>query len=60
MVPLSANIEWTVWEKGDTHLVSISFNERQTTVGRDCQPYEGTKNFYELEELRTCLGATGG
>jgi hypothetical protein len=59
VAPLSANIEWTVWSKGDTNIVSISHNERQTTVGRDCQPYEGTKKFYELDELRTCLGATG-
>ena len=56
--PLSANIEWTVWANGDTNIVSIAHNERQTTVGRDCQPYEGTKKFYELDELRTCLGAT--
>lgn len=58
IAPLSANIEWTVWEKGDANIVSISHDEVQTTVGRDCQPYEGTKNFYELEELRTCLGAS--
>ena len=56
--PLSANIEWTVWANGDTHIVSIAHNEVQTTVGRDCQPYQDTKKFYELEELRTCLGAT--
>jgi hypothetical protein len=55
---LSANIEWVVWEKGDTHLVSVAHNEVPTPVGRDCQPYEDTKNFYELEELRSCLGAT--
>ena len=59
VAPLSANIEWTVWNKGDTNIVSISHNEVQTTVGRDCQPYQGTTKFYELEELRTCLGATG-
>jgi hypothetical protein len=55
---LSSNIEWVVWGNGDTHLVSVSHNEVPTTVGRDCQLYEDTKNFYELEELRTCLGAT--
>jgi hypothetical protein len=59
MVPLSANVEWTVWQKGDTNIVSISHDEVQTTVGRDCRPYKGTKKFYKLEELRTCLGATG-
>jgi hypothetical protein len=59
IAPLSANIEWVVWAKGDTHLVSVAHNEVPTTVGRDCQPYEDTKRFYELEELRTCLGATG-
>jgi hypothetical protein len=59
IAPLSANIEWVVWGKGDTHIVSVSHNEVQTTVGRDCEPYEDTKNFYELEELRSCLGATG-
>ena len=59
VAPLSSNIEWVVWGNGDTHIVSVSHNEVPTTVGRDCQPYEDTKNFYELEELRTCLGATG-
>ena len=59
IAPLSANIEWVVWAKGDTHIVSVSHNEVQTTVGRDCEPYQDTKNFYELEELRSCLGATG-
>ena len=58
VAPLSANIEWVVWEKGDTHLVSIAHNEVPTPVGRDCQPFEDTENFYELEELRSCLGAT--
>ena len=59
IAPLSANIEWVVWANDDTHIVSISHNEVQTTVGRDCQLYEDTENFYELEELRSCLGATG-
>jgi hypothetical protein len=59
VAPLSANIEWVVWAKGDTHVVSVSHNEVPTPVGRDCKPYEDTKNFYELEELRSCLGATG-
>ena len=59
VAPLSGSIGWVVWKKGDTHLVSVSHNEVPTTVGRDCQLYEDTKNFYELEELRTCLGATG-
>ena len=59
VAPLSSNIEWVVWGNGDTHIVSVSHNEVPTTVGRDCQLYEDTKNFYELEELRSCLGATG-
>jgi hypothetical protein len=59
VAPLSGSIAWVVWEKGDTRLVSVSHNEVPTTVGRDCELYEDTKNFYELEELRSCLGATG-
>ena len=59
VAPLSANIEWVVWGNGDTHIVSVSHNEVPTTVGRDCQLYEDTENFYELDELRSCLGATG-
>ena len=58
IAPLSANIEWVVWAKGDTHIVSVAHNEVPTPVGRDCKPYEDTKNFYELEELSSCLGAT--
>ena len=58
IAPLSSNIEWVVWGNGDTHIVSVSHNEVPTTVGRDCQPYEDTEDFYELEELRSCLGAT--
>jgi hypothetical protein len=59
VAPLSSNIEWVVWGNGDEHIVSVSHNEVPTTVGRDCQLYEDTENFYELEELRSCLGATG-
>ena len=58
VAPLSGNIEWILWEKGDERLVSIQQNERPTTVGRDCELYEDTENFYELEELRSCLGAS--
>jgi histidine phosphatase superfamily protein (branch 2) len=59
VTPLSGNIEWTVWSKGDTTIVSIYHDEVPTTVGRDCRPYQGTKMFYELDELKSCLGATG-
>jgi hypothetical protein len=59
IAPLSSNIEWVVWSDGDTNIVSVSHNEVPTTVGRDCELYDDTKNFYELEELRSCLGATG-
>ena len=56
VTPLSGNIEWVVWEKGDDHIVSVSHNEVPTTVGRDCKTYKDTENFYMLEELRSCLG----
>lgn len=59
VAPLSANIGWTVWQKDDTNIVSIRYNEVPVEIGRDCEPYEGTKMFYELDELRSCLGATG-
>ena len=59
VAPLSGNIEWVVWEKGDTHIVSVKHNEVPITVGRDCEPFKDTENFYELEELRACLGAAG-
>ncbi len=59
IAPLSANIEWVVWSDGDTNLVSVAHNERPSSVGRDCEEYEGSQGFYELEELRTCLGASG-
>jgi hypothetical protein len=57
VTPLSGNIEWVVWEKDDEHIVSVTHNEVPTTVGSDCKPYRDTENFYELGELRTCLGA---
>jgi hypothetical protein len=57
ITPLSGNIEWVVWEKGDRHIVSVTHNEVPTTVGSDCKRYQDTENFYTLEELRTCLGA---
>jgi len=58
VAPLSGNIEWTLWENGEERIVSIRQNELPTTVGRDCELYEDTENFYELKELRSCLGAT--
>ena len=60
VAPMSANIEWVVWEKGDTRIVSVTHNEEPTTVGRGCKPYRSTKQFYELDELRSCLGAKAG
>jgi hypothetical protein len=58
VAPLSGNISWVLWEKDGEHLVSVEHNERPTTVGRGCEVEQGTENFYELEELRSCLGAT--
>ena len=58
VTPLSGNIEWVVWEKGDEHIVSVTHNEVPTTIGSDCKPYQDTGNFYKLGELQTCLGAS--
>ena len=59
VTPLSGNIEWIVWAKGDQHIVSVEHNEVPATVGRDCKLFKDTENFYRLGELRSCLGATG-
>ncbi len=53
---LASNIAWTVWGDGDTTLVSVTHNERPVPVGRDCRPFEDTTTFYELTELKSCLG----
>lgn len=58
VAPLSGNVSWTVWQKGDTNIVSVRYNEVPVSVGRDCEAFKDTTMFYELEELRTCLGAT--
>lgn len=54
---LSSNISWTVWtNEGEEPLVSVAHNEVAVPVGRGCEKYQGTENFYELDELRSCLG----
>jgi hypothetical protein len=52
---MSANIEWTVWQKGSTHIVGIRYNEVPTAIGRGCKPFRATKTFYKLTELKHCL-----
>ncbi|MEV5755018.1 histidine-type phosphatase, partial [Actinoallomurus sp. NPDC052308] len=56
--PMAANIQWDVFQNGDTYLVRMLHNEKETPFGRGAQPVSENSMFYDLDELLRSYGRT--
>ncbi|AKA08090.1 histidine acid phosphatase [Streptomyces noursei ZPM] len=60
VAPMAANIQWDVFRRGDTYLVRMLYNEKETAFKAGCRPVARGSRFYDLEELERCFGRTSG
>ncbi len=58
VAPMAANIQWDVFRKGDTTLVRMLYNEKETAFRTGCRPVSKGSTFYDLGELERCFGRT--
>lgn len=58
VAPMAANIQWDVFRKGDTYLVRMLYNEKETAFKAGCAPVAKGSAFYDLPELERCFGRT--
>ncbi len=58
VAPMAANIQWDVFRKGDTYLVRMLYNEKETAFKQGCHPVSKGSAFYDLNELERCFGRT--
>ncbi|MEU6350228.1 histidine-type phosphatase [Streptomyces sp. NPDC047072] len=58
VAPLGSNIQWDVFRKGDTYLVRMLYNEKETAFKAGCTPVSKGSKFYDLKELERCFGRT--
>ncbi|KPI19508.1 hypothetical protein OK006_9806 [Actinobacteria bacterium OK006] len=56
--PMAAHIQWDVFRKGDTYLVRMLYNEKETAFKAGCAPVAKGSAFYDLDELERCFGRT--
>ncbi|NKQ26111.1 histidine-type phosphatase [Streptomyces galbus] len=56
VAPMAANIQWDVFRKGDTYLVRMLYNEKETAFKQGCRPVSRGSAFYDLDELERCFG----
>jgi hypothetical protein len=58
VAPMAANVQWDVFRKGDTYLVRMLYNEKETAFKAGCAPVAMGSAFYDLDELERCFGRT--
>lgn len=58
VAPLGSNIQWDVFRKGDTYLVRMLYNEKETAFRAGCRPIAENSSYYDLDELERCFGRT--
>ncbi|WP_369036242.1 histidine-type phosphatase [Streptomyces adonidis] len=58
VAPMASNIQWDVFRKGDTTLVRMLYNEKETAFKAGCRPVSKGSKFYDLDELERCFGRT--
>ncbi|ELP62271.1 histidine-type phosphatase [Streptomyces turgidiscabies] len=58
VAPMASNIQWDVFRKGDTTLVRMLYNEKETAFRAGCRPVSKGSKFYDLDELERCFGRT--
>ncbi|MER5278320.1 histidine-type phosphatase [Streptomyces sp. NPDC002809] len=55
---MATNIQWDLYRKGNKYLVRMLYNEKQTAFRKGCEPVAKGSYFYEVDELKQCLGRT--
>ena len=58
IAPMGANIQWDLLKNGNTYLVRMLYNEKQTAFKPGCTPIQKGSYFYNLNELEKCYGRT--
>ncbi|MEU5303105.1 histidine-type phosphatase [Streptomyces noursei] len=58
VAPMATNIQWDVFRKGDTYLVRMLYNEKETSFKAGCRPIAKDSFFYDVQELERCFGRT--
>nr|WSW68954.1 histidine phosphatase family protein [Streptomyces sp. NBC_00995] len=58
VAPMATNIQWDLFRKGNKYLVRMLYNEKQTAFRKGCEPVAKGSYFYEVDELKQCLGRT--
>ncbi|WP_328781111.1 histidine phosphatase family protein [Streptomyces canus] len=58
VAPLGSNIQWDVYRKGNSYLVRMLYNEKETAFRQGCRPVSKGSKFYDLNELERCFGRT--
>jgi hypothetical protein len=58
VAPMASNVQWDVFRKGDTYLVRMLYNEKETAFKAGCAPVAKGSAFYDLDELERCFGRT--
>ncbi|BFV61232.1 lipoprotein [Kitasatospora sp. CMC57] len=62
VAPMAANIQWDLYANAPsdgepaTHLVRMLYNEEETAFKASCKPVATGSRFYDLNELKRCLG----
>ncbi|MGW1226658.1 histidine-type phosphatase [Streptomyces sp. NPDC002530] len=60
VAPMATNIQWDLFrsENGDgsAYLVRMLYNEKETAFRAGCAPVAKGSYFYEVDELKRCLG----
>lgn len=55
---MATNIQWDLFRKGNKYLVRMLYNEKQTAFKKGCEPVAKGSYFYDVDELKQCLGRT--
>ncbi|MCX5140605.1 histidine-type phosphatase [Streptomyces sp. NBC_00338] len=53
---MATNIQWDLFRKGNKYLVRMLYNEKQTAFRKGCEPVAKGSYFYDVDELKQCLG----
>jgi hypothetical protein len=56
IAPMGANIQWDMFKKGNSYLVRMLYNEKQTAFKASCKPVRKGSYFYDLTALERCYG----
>ena len=56
IAPMGANIQWDLFKKGNSYLVRMLYNEKQTAFKASCTPIRKGSYFYDLTVLERCYG----